>query len=321
MKLVDNIVLIANKFLNQGKTKNKIKNWLWVFFRTILIVGICYIILNPILSKISAAIRSNEDVYDSTIIWIPRHFTLENFKIAFQLLHYKVAFMDSLLLSSCSAFLQMISCALAGYGFTKIKFKGSNLLFALVILTIVIPPQTIMVPTYLHYRFFDVFGIIHLITGKKGVNLLETLWPFVISSATGMGLKSGLYIYIFKQFFRGLPKEMEEAAYVDGAGVFKTFYLIKMPNAITAMVIVLLFSFVWQWSDSYFVSLYMNNTKVLSTQLEILPGSINAVTDVPSYSSLIINAGMLLVICPIFILYLFVQKYFVESIERTGLVG
>lgn len=321
MKLMANTAVSVGKWFNQGKLSDKMKHWSWAIVRAVLILGICYIILNPIIVKISAAFRDKADVFDSTVIWIPRNFTLENFKIALQLLDYKTAFTNSLMLSVISALLQMISCALAGYGFAKIRFKGSNILFGLVVLTILIPPQTIMIPTYLHYRFFDIFGMIELFSGKRGVNLLESYWPFIISSATGMGMKSGLYIYIFRQFFRGLPKELEEAAYVDGAGGCKTFFMVMLPNAITAMVIVLLFSFVWQWNDSYFVSLYMSGTRVLSTQLAILPGNITRVTIEPSYSSLITNAGMLLVIAPIFILYLFAQKYFVESIERTGLVG
>ncbi|MCM3338564.1 hypothetical protein M3650_07935 [Paenibacillus sp. MER TA 81-3] len=102
----------------------------------------------------------------------------------------------------------------SGYGFARLKFKGQGIMFELVIFTIVIPPQTIMIPTYLHFRFFDVFGLYEWFTGKKGVNLLESYWPFFLSSAFAMDMKNGLYIFIFRQFFRGLPKELEEAAYV-----------------------------------------------------------------------------------------------------------
>lgn len=305
----------------QARPLDRVKRWLWIFSRAVLIVGICYIILYPLITKLSMAIRHRMDLFDSTIVWLPRNFTWDNFVKAFELLEYPTSFTNSLILSMGTAVLQMISCALAGYGFARLKFKGQGIMFALVIFTIVIPPQTIMIPTYLHFRFFDVFGLYEWFTGKKGVNLLESYWPFFISSAFAMGMKNGLYIFIFRQFFRGLPKELEEAAYVDGTGIFGTFWRVIVPNMIPAMVTVLLFSVVWQWNDSYYVNLYMNNTKVLSTMLALLPSSARWVTEEPSYVSLLMNTGTLLVMLPMFVLYLFAQKYFVESVERTGLVG
>jgi multiple sugar transport system permease protein len=177
-----------------------------------------------------------------------------------------------------------------------------------------------MIPLYLTYRYFDLFGLIGLFTGKDSVNLIDTFWPFLISSGTAMGLKNGLYIYIFRQFFRGIPKEIEEAALVDGAGVIRTFYRIMLPNAVPAIVTVLLFSFVWQWNDSYYVSLFLSKVKVLSTGLMGMGVAIGGEPD-PVYFSILMNTGVLLSMAPLIILYLFVQRYFVESVERTGLVG
>ncbi|MGG4034998.1 carbohydrate ABC transporter permease [Paenibacillus cisolokensis] len=300
----------------------KTKTWLWIMVRSVLLFGISFIILYPIMTKISIAFKSSEDLFDSTVVWIPRNVTLDNVKRVMEYLDYYTAVTNTLLLSVSVAVLQLVSCALAGYGFARLKFWGSGVLFALVVFTIVIPPQTIMVPTYLHYRFFDVFGIYGLFTGSKGVNLLESYWPFFISSALAMGLKNGLYIFIFRQFFRALPKELEEAAYVDGAGVLKTFVRVMLPNATPSIVTVLLFSFIWQWNDSYFVNLFTPHATLLSRTLALLPGIVR-----PEYvggvahTSLYLNTGTLMAILPIFVLYLFAQKYFVESVERTGVVG
>ncbi|MFD0714245.1 carbohydrate ABC transporter permease [Paenibacillus sp. GCM10027626] len=300
----------------------KLKHGLWGVVRTVLIFGISFIILYPILMKLSLAFRDKADLFDSSIVWIPRHFTLANIKLVAGYLDYFTAISNTFVLSAGTAFLQLIACALAGYSFAKLRFKGSGILFAVVIFTIVIPPQTIMAPTYLHFRFFDIFGLYGLLTGNNGVNLLESYWPFYISSALAMGMKNGLYIFIFRQFFRGLPKELEEAAYVDGAGVLRTFTSVMLPNAVPAVVTVLLFSFVWQWNDNYFVNLYMANSTTLSGKLLVLPSHVRPeYVGGIAYSSLLINTGTLLAIAPIFILYLFVQRYFVESVERTGLVG
>ena len=314
MNFVTNTISSASRWNARKQPLNRLGSILWKIVRAVLVVGICYIVLYPLIAKVSSAFMGRQDVFDASVVWVPRNATLQNFKDAYYLLGYKQAFFNSLMLSISSAVLQALSCALVGYGFARLKFKGSNILFSLVIFTIVIPPQTIMIPTYLHYRFFDVLGIYKLFTGKEGIDILGTLWPFLLSSVTGMGIKAGLYIFIFRQFFRGFPKELEEAAYVDGMGVFGTFVRIMLPNALTVMVTVFLFAFVWQWNDSYYANLYLGGSaRVLSAQLAYLPGNITRITRDPSYTSLIIN--------PVFLLYLFAQRYFVEGIERTGIVG
>ncbi|MCQ6559007.1 carbohydrate ABC transporter permease [Paenibacillus mendelii] len=300
----------------------KAKHWLWIIVRAVLLIGICFIILYPIITKVSLAFRDKQDMFDSTVVWLPRNFTLDNIKLIFGYLNYTEAVTNTFILSLTTSILQLVSCALAGYGFARLKFRGSGFLFGVVIFTIVVPPQTIMVPTYLHYRFFDVFGLIGLFTGKHGVNLLESFWPFFISSALAMGLKNGLYIFIFRQFFRSLPKDLEEAAYVDGAGILKTFARVMLPNAVPAIATVMLFSFIWQWNDSYFVNLFAPNYTLLSRMLDLLPGIIRPeYVGGISHTSLYLNTGTLMGILPIFVLYLFAQRYFVESVERTGLVG
>ncbi|MGG3280128.1 carbohydrate ABC transporter permease [Paenibacillus solani] len=315
-------VLALGEWYHRYNPVEKAKHWLWIATRTVLLLGICFIILYPIMTKLSIALRDKQDLFDSTVVWIPRNLTLDNIKVVFGYLKYPEAVRNTLILSLGTSVLQLISCALAGYGFARLKFKGSGILFGVVIFTIIVPPQTIMVPTYLHYRFFDVFGLYELFTGKHGVNLLESFWPFFISSGLAMGLKNGLYIFIFRQFFRSLPKDLEEAAYVDGAGILKTFARVMLPNAVPAIATVMLFSFIWQWNDSYFVNLFAPNYTLLSRMLDLLPGTVRPETGGgAAHLSLYLNTGTLLGILPIFVLYLFAQKYFVESVERTGLVG
>jgi len=317
-----NAALYVGKWYDENSPVEKAKNWLWIVVRTVLILGICFIIIYPLLSKLSIALKDKVDIFDSSVIFIPRNWTLDNVKYVMDMLDYYKAVTNTLILSTGASILQLISCALAGYGFARLKFRGRNIFFALVVFTIVIPPQTIMASTYLHFRFFDVFGIIHLLFGTRGINLLESYWPTFISSALAMGMKNGLYIFIFRQFYRNLPKELEEAAYVDGAGILKSFARVMLPNAVPAMVTVLLFSFVWQWNDSYFVNIFMSNSTTLSRMLAMLPSFVRPeYVGGVAYSSMLLNTGIILAIAPIFLLYLFAQKYFVESVERTGVVG
>ncbi len=256
---------------------------------------------------------------DPTVLWLPKHFTLDNFKFAANTLHYADTFLNSLLISVMTTVLQVISCSLAAFGFARLKFKGSGILFALAVFTIVVPSQTLMIPTYLNYRFFDLGGIISLFGGGNGINLLDSYWPFILQSAMGMGIKSGLFIFIFRQFFRGIPKELEEASYMDGCGILQTFYRVMLPNAIPAIVTVSLFSFVWMWNDNYYVSLLLTRIKVLSTMLPTMWTATQFEDGL--YAYMIKNTGELLFIAPIIVLYVILQRYFVESVERTGIVG
>ncbi len=302
------------------------KRWLWSFIRLVLIAGLSFVILYPIIQKISTAIKAKTDLYSPIVVWIPEHYSFENVKNAISIMDYWKTLLNTFTLSATTTILTAISCALAGYAFARLKFKGSNLLFGGVILTIMVPPTTILIPMYLNLKDFSLMGLIPLITGKS-VNLLNSYWPFILTSITANSLKAGLYIFIFRQFFRGIPREVEEAAYMDGASVGQTFLRIMLPNAIPSIITVLLFSFVWQWNDSFFTTTYLTSSHVMSTQLSSLPYNLaiflgnDASAKDPFYLSMVQDTGILLAILPLIIMYLFVQRYFVESIERTGLVG
>ncbi|EXX90412.1 ABC transporter permease [Paenibacillus darwinianus] len=316
------------------KTKNKSLEWLWAAFRYALIIGISFVILYPLLQKVSVAVKAKEDIYNPTIYMVPVNFTLDNIRMAIELLDYWPLLGNTLLFVTVITLLQAASCALAGYGFARFDFPGSNVLFTLVILTILIPMSTLMVPMYLHFRSFDILGIVSLLTGKDGVNLLNTFWPSMITAATANGLKSGLFIYIFRQFFRGLPKEIEEAALIDGAGGFKTFFRIMLPNAVPPLLTVILFAFVWQYNDTFFTTLFMSESNLMPVNIAALPadasqqiplmlgvGTNPNVKADPNYVAMVVDTGILLAILPLIVMYWFVQRYFVESVERTGVVG
>ncbi|MEC0307964.1 carbohydrate ABC transporter permease [Paenibacillus lautus] len=302
------------------------KRWLWSFIRLTLIAGLSFVILYPILQKISTAVKDKADLYSPVVVWIPENFTMSNFLDAIRIMDYWETLFNTFALSATTTVLTAASCALAGYGFARLKFKGSQFMFACVILTILVPPTTILIPIYLNLKDFTLMGLIPLIIGKS-VNLLNSYWPFILTSLTANSLKAGLYIFIFRQFFRGIPKEVEEAAYIDGAGVGTTFTRIMMPNAIPAVITTTLFSFVWQWNDSFYTTTYLTSSKVMSTQLSSLPYNLSIMLGGdpskadPFYLSMVQDTGILLAILPLIVIYLFVQRYFVESIERTGIVG
>lgn len=304
---------------NRDQIIKKMKHMLFSLIRWVLILGICYIIIYPLLTKISSSFMSKRDLFDKTVQWIPRHFTLDNYKMVFEQLEYPKAFLNSFILAFLVSLVQLLSCTIIGYGFARFNFRGKKLIFGLVIFTLIVPPQMIMIPMYLNFRYFDIFGLI-----PGGINLLGTYWPFILTSITGTGLKNGLFIFIMRQFFKGMPRSLEEAAYVDGAGPIRTFFKIMLPGAVPALVIVFLFSFVWQWNDYFLTNIYLGNETVLPIMLSGLRYSVEGAlgeTISTQYASLLNNTGSLLFMAPLLVLYAFMQRYFVESIERTGLVG
>lgn len=294
--------------------------------RFILLFGMCFLILQPIFNKISISVMAEDDLYNPMIITLPEHFTTDNYELAADFMNYWKTLGSTVVISLTIAILQIAICTLVGYGFARFEFPFKKLWFACVILTIIIPPQTISTSLYLHFKFFDIFGIIELITGKS-LNLNGSPVPYYLMSAGCMGLKNGLYIFMIRQFFRTIPKELEEAAYVDGCGTFKTFIKIMLPDAKPILTSCFLFSFVWQWTDSFYANMFLGKVNLLSMQLSRISDKLgqyvmkvlNRGAASVGYTNCIIATGTLMVITPLLILYLFAQKGFVESISSSGI--
>jgi len=302
-------------------TINRIGKLSWVVFRTLMIIGISFVILWPLIWLLHYSFIELKDTRDMTVIYIPKNFTMGHFIKVFEFLEYPKAFSNSFFLSITVAILQVVSCNLIGYGFARFNFKGSKILLALVVFVLIIPPQTIMVSIYLYYRQISLFGLANILSNSPGI--LDTMLPFWLQAATGFGIKNGLYILIFMQIYKTMPKEIEESAMVDGAGVLKVYRRIMLPNSKSGNIAIFLFSFVWQWNDSYFVSMYLNNTVVLPNKLATIGTTITTALGQidPMLITIYTNAATLLSILPVLIIYIFMQKHFVESVERTGIVG
>jgi len=289
-----------------------------------VLIGVAYTILFPLLAKVSSSFMAEVDIFDKTVNWIPKHFTLNNYRNAIKYMNYPQAFLNSLGLTLGLSLLQLASCSVVGYGLARFFFRGREILFGAVIFTLVVPPQMIMIPLYLNFRYFDFFGL----AKSLELNLLGTYWPLVLMGTTAMGVKNGLFVYIMRQYFRGMPRDLEEAAYIDGAGAFRAFFSVMLPGAMPALIVVFLFAFVWQWNDYFFVNIFAGSRELLPNALAELAGrysrdlSIAGSEYVPrAHRSLLNNAGSLLLIAPLVILYIALQRYFIESVERTGLVG
>ncbi len=320
----------SNNFSGERKTpaatKSRIKTFSWSITRFLILACLSYIILYPVFYMISMALRPIEQVFDPMVVWIPRSLTFDNIAVVSKVMDYKTVFINTASISLLCSLFTLISCSLAGYGFARFNFKLKPLLFGCVILSILIPPQTIIVPSVIEMKYFDFMFIGQLgklFTGEAWTqNLLNTPFSLYIPAIFGNGIRSGLFIYIFRQFFRGLPVALQDAAYVDGCGQLKTYVKIMAPNALPAFLVVFLFSFVNYWNDFYYSNMYFDNFKVVSRALRTLQVSLNQA----GYADLnqiavYLQVGALLSVLPPLILYLFCQRYFTEGISTTGIVG
>ena len=305
-----------------------LKNVVWYIFRLVLLLGISYIILFPFFSKISGSFMGMDDFVDVTVRLIPKNFTFDIYKAIIMENEYFRAFANTLLLSSTTALIQTFICTLIGYGFAKFKFKGSGILFLCVILTMIIPHETIKLSMYMNFRYFDILGLFDLlgnlgIMNKGYLELNNTYWPFYILSIGGLAFKNGLYIFMMRQFFKGVPDELEESAYVDGSGVFRTFIQVIIPLSVPMMITVFLFAFSWSWTDDFYANLFFSAQKqqLMPSIVEIPKSLVTNYAGQNLWYASIRNTCGLLIIAPLVIMYLFCQRYLIQGIERSGIVG
>ena len=298
-------------------------------FRLVLLVGISYIILYPFLTKILNSFMSTEDLVDVTVKLIPRNPSLNQWKFIILENDYLLALWNTAWISLTCAFFQTLICAIIGYGFAKFKFKGSSILFFCVIVTMLIPHDTLLLAMFMQFKEFDIYGIFRFFITTFGLNwqlpsFLNTVVPLYMLSLTGLAFKNGLYIFIFRQFYRGVPDELEEAAYIDGTGVFKTFFRIILPLSVPMMTTVFMFSFSWQWTDTFYTAspFFTTGGMHLLPKIVMMPQSLKMDFAASMlWESIVTNTCGLLVIIPLFIIFLFAQRSFVEGIERSGIVG
>ena len=301
---------------------NSVKNFLVNLLRAAILIGVGYVILSPVIGIIVNSISSNKDAYNPMVFVLPQFPTLERYALAIERLNYFPTMFRDLLYTLTLTALQLLVCSMVGYGFARFDFPLKKLLFGCVVVMIVIPAHTIMLPLYMTFKSIDPFGIVSAIKGTPGI--MGTVVPMYIMTLLGCGVRSGLYIYIFNQFFRGLPKEIEEAALVDGCGVWYTYFRIMLINAMPAVITVAVFSIVWQFNDTFYAKLFLISEDVVISKkissLQAVIANVDKILDT-TIQELYLDAGIVLIILPILIIYLVLQKYFIEGVERSGIVG
>ena len=342
---------IVTDLKNPVKTsvmRRKVSSKVISLLRGFMFIGLAFIIVFPIFEQLTLAVRHPIDLNNKLVNWIPENYSIFNFQLSVILLDYWDGLFCNVKVSVISTICQLFATSLAGYAFSRLKFRGSNVLFWMIMLTLIVPPQAVSLSRTFFLGDFDILafgdnpGLFESLLGHslrlkgEGKDIV-----FYITSLTGQGIRASLFIFLFKQTFRGIPIELEESAQIDGAGVVRTFWSVMLPNARGVIVTVALFAFVWQWNDVYYTGMYEVSgetfpmlTRKLITMSERVAGLImqpqyidfvNQVGEGIAKNSLftetILNTAALMMMSPLLIGYLFVQRLFIEGVERSGIVG
>lgn len=305
---------------NKLKIAHKSTRVVKILFRTLFLVGMGFVMLYPILFMISQSFMSINDVRNQAVIWIPAEFSIRPIQMAITSLDLGGTVPRSLYMTIPSVICQVLTCMLTAYGFARYRFPGSKVLFGLLIFQIIVPISTLTVPLY-------------ALLSQMG--LLSKYYLFWIMAVLGNGIRSALYIFMLRQFFKQIPKELEEAARIDGCGHFGTFLRIMIPNVIPGIVTIATFSTVWYWNDYYYSKMFIPVTgqETLSVKLDQITTLFTSQQSFfTSYYGIsqaeirimmenVVSAACLITIAPMVILYIILQRQLTESIEKTGLVG
>lgn len=281
-----------------------------------LLICIGFIYLYPMLYMISTSFMNRDDLLDTSVKWLPSTLYLQNYVDAAKSMDFWMSLAKGILIAGLPTLCNLFICMVVGYGFARYDFKGKKIMMGILIFSYILPSQVTMIPTYVLYN-------------KMGI--LGTILTFVLPAVFGNGLNAPIFILIFYQFFRQVPKVLMEAAAIDGAGHFKAFFRIAVPSAVPAIVTVVLFSFVWYWNESYLTELYVQGlaSKSIWTNLVVQLKNFDtafeskAVTGdtATSLNESVRMAATTLSILPLLLMYLVLQKQFVESIDRAGITG
>ncbi len=274
----------------------------------LIIVG--YIVLYPLLYMLVAAFKTEADFLDVSHQWIPMEYTVEHFSQAIKAMSFWTALGKTFELQMVSAGLEIFVCAFVAYGFARFNFPFKKIASFLLILSLLVPLQMYSLGLAVNYRILHIFN---------------TPFSYWFPALFGVGIRSGMLIYIYQQFFIGLPLELEEAAYVDGAGPVRTYFSIALPSSSVVVVTVSVLSIIWHWNESYLARMcFMDENRPLSVMMSNIGTLFTMYCKInsgePIYPAAISCACLLFLAIPL-VFYMIIQRNFIKSIDRVGITG
>nr|WP_235941623.1 carbohydrate ABC transporter permease [Paenibacillus puerhi] len=255
--------------------------------------------LYPVLWLLSSSFKPNQLIFSDTSLW-PKQVTLENYAKGWQGLQgtsFGRFFLNSAHISVMSVLGNIITCSLAAYAFARLDFRFKKLWFSLMLVTIMLPYHVTLVPQYVIFNKFE---------------WINTYLPLIVPKWLA---HDSFFILLMVQFIRGIPKELDESATIDGCGQGQIYLRIMLPLLVPALITTAIFTFIWTWDDFFSQMIYLNNIKLFTVQLGIR--SLFDPSGESDWGALLAMSVLSLV--PIMTIFLTFQKYFLEGIATTGL--
>ena len=265
-----------------------------------LLTGCAVIILFPLLWVFSSALKTPEQQYQWPPQLIPWPIYLGNFTRLLEVMPMGKYLLNSTLIATASVIGMCISSSMAAYAFARMRFRGREVLFSILLATLMIPGAITLIPTF--FIFIK-------------VKLIDSFWPLIAPNWFG----SAFMIFLLRQAYRGIPQDLVDAAKMDGASDLQIFLQIFIPLTIPTMVTVALLTFLWSWNDLLGPLIFINNTDLYTVQRALSTLSGKAGTGVDRRG--IILAGSLLGMLPLLVIYLFGQRYFIQGLTNSGIKG
>lgn len=288
----------------------------------LLLLGLAFVFIYPFIYMIVTSLKSDADLNSLSVQWIPTELKFENYFVAIDILKAGRYLKNSLFVTVVASIGHIISCSFIGYGFARFHFPFKKLLFGCVILAFIVPVQTLIIPMYLTY---------------SNLGWLDSYLPLIVPTFFGFGLKGALYVFLFRQFYLTLPRDLENAARIDGCGFLMTYWKIVFPLAQSTLMVALVLSVVWHWNDFYEPAIFVSKARLgfLPPRLNSIVAAVNALPEQmmellaslglqdgeDTLNNAVVMSGATLISAPVLVFFAFAQRKFMQGIERTGITG
>ncbi|MDF2959946.1 MAG: sugar transporter permease [Paenibacillus sp.] len=266
--------------------------------KRLLLFGLCILCLFPFYWMLKSSLMDNLELFQFPPKLYPDTFQWVNFVEVFEAVPFPLYFKNTMMIILPVIAGTLITSTLCGYGFARLNFPLKNMWFVLVMSSLMLPPAVTLIPKYIVW---------------SELGAINTFYPLVVPAWFGGG---AFNIFLVRQFFMGISKELDESATIDGAGHFRIFYHIMLPLIIPVMVVITFFTFIHEWNDFFQPLLYLNNDAKFTLAL----GLITLRGEYESQWNLIM-AGAAIMTIPAVIIFFFGQRYFVEGISMSGIKG
>ncbi|TSB45103.1 carbohydrate ABC transporter permease [Alkalicoccobacillus porphyridii] len=262
------------------------------------LLAMSFIFLVPFMWMVSTSLKDSSEIFQFPPQWIPNPVVWSNYIEAMTFAPFHRFFANSFIIATLSMIGEVFTGALVAYGFAKLEFKGRNVLFIVVLATMMLPGEVTMIPVFIMF---------------SSIGWVDTFLPLIVPSYFGGG---AFFIFMLRQFFLGIPNELEEAARMDGCNTFQIFYRIVLPLSKPALAVVAIFSFHGKWNDFLGPLIYLNSMENYTVQLGLAMFQGMFQTE---WSLLM--AASIVALLPVLIIFFVFQKYFIEGIKLTGVKG